>query len=72
MQNLDLNNLGVQEMDAVEMKECDGGGYFKYLDYYKGDNELIYFLNACGNAGIAIANGAIALAKSGAHQSHGQ
>ena len=25
MQNLDLNNYGVQEMDAVEMRETDGG-----------------------------------------------
>jgi len=25
MQNLDLNNYGVQELAAVEMRECDGG-----------------------------------------------
>jgi len=25
MINLDLNNYGVQELDAVEMKETDGG-----------------------------------------------
>ena len=32
MKNLDLNNYGVQEMDAVEMKECDGGN--SSITYY--------------------------------------
>jgi hypothetical protein len=28
MKNLDLNSMGVQEMNALEMKETDGGGPF--------------------------------------------
>lgn len=30
MQNLDLNNYGVQEMGAVEMRVCDGGCTAQY------------------------------------------
>ena len=46
MKNLDLNSYGVQEMNAVEMKETDGGFIFElaaaatiaYVVYYFGEN----------------------------------
>jgi len=60
MRNLNLNNYGVQEMNAVEMKETDGGKV-EYIDYqwHDTDNELVYAMEAVENGGIAVANGAI-------------
>lgn len=31
MKNLDLNKYGVQEMNAMEMRETDGGGLLLFL-----------------------------------------
>lgn len=31
MKNLDLNSIGVQEMNALEMKETDGGWVWAFI-----------------------------------------
>ena len=60
MKNLDLNYYGVQEMNAVEMKETDGGQMVSYYEYsWSGSNNSLVY------TGEAIANGAKLIANAG-------
>lgn len=67
MKNLNLENYGVQEMNANEMKEVKGGGFFgALLGFVVGvvltfvdnnpDNDDKWFTNGliCGAAGSAL------------------
>lgn len=51
MRNFDLNACGVQEMNAVEMKQTNGGDKVEYI-WVNTNNGLVYFGVACANAGI--------------------
>lgn len=58
MKNLNLENFGVQEMDAREMAGIDGGKlpYAKYT-WSATDNPLVYTVEAAVNGGKLLYNG---------------
>ena len=60
---MNLENLGVQEMNAQEAMNIEGGGKVGYLGYHWGnyDNELMYAAEAVWNGGVLVANGGIGL-----------
>lgn len=62
MKNLNLENIGVQDLDAKEMINIDGGKlpYVKY-SWSATDNPLVYTVEAAVNGGKALYNGAAAL-----------
>ena len=52
MKNLDLNNYGVQEVAAVEMRETDGGNeaVYRYKWLREGIVDLCEFIGEIGEA----------------------
>lgn len=60
MKNLILNDFGVQEMNAEEMRGVDGGKVAYIKPQWSGtDNELCYAIEAVANACVYVANGGI-------------
>ncbi len=67
-----FEQFGVQELNAVEVKNINGGEDYK--GRYNTGNPIIYFLEAVSEAVVLVGEGVKALGKacSGAHQSHGK
>lgn len=61
MKNLNLENLGVQELNSKEMEVIDGGK-LQYAEYsWSGtDNPIIYAAEALVNGGKLVYNGVAA------------
>lgn len=59
MNTSELTKFGVQELNAKEMVEVDGGAEYVEYSWSNTDNELVYAAEAVINAGKAIYNGGV-------------